>query len=367
MFHLDHEPQQWDEMYGQDLNVSKAKSWVSNNSHPSFIYIEGPTGCGKTAFSKLLIKATHCLNREDGESDPCGKCEVCRTDPISSGPEANVVWLTSSYSSDENAVSQQSLVKSAIAFANRGPIVTNDPDNEHREVLFVVFEEAHNIHKDLLQRVLAYGDLLDTSKGKVVFIFITMSPEEMPSMVRQALRQRGSTCFFPSPTVGQLEAYLMTVLKNRITVSTARILADYAEGSYRGALNAYKDCIEVNPDLNEALTHELFGLVTPEDRLYLWKEVIDGKGFSAIKTLVENHLRFTDRKKLIKQLLEDLDESLVKNECEPDDYFHAVKVLTTYLIHPELHPYQALAMLRGMKLINYQSYELRNGIRGNNA
>jgi DNA polymerase III delta prime subunit len=333
--HLDYEPKSWSEFYEykKDLNIQKAIIWRKKQVLPTFVYIEGASGSGKTVYAKALIRSFLCENYNLETGLVCGECKTCRADPANLNENSNVIWLSSSFNSNGNTT-QQSAIKDALQKAEQGPLVTYK-DSKRPEVLFLVFEEAQNIHKDLLQRVLAFGDIKNHITSRLCFIFITMSPEEMNPTVNKALRQRGSTCSFKQPSLVQLEDFLLKQFPD-VNKEVAKILAEESEGSYRGAINLYQDAKSVVTDLNPSVVSKLFQTLTFEERKPLWLALQGKETLDSLRYRIENLMYLSSPTKLIKQMQTDLDNQFIESKCEVSTYLEVTRLFTEYLINPSL-------------------------------
>lgn len=345
--HLEKEPKRWDEFYGfkEDFNIHRAKIWLQKDCLPTFLYLEGASGTGKTIFAKTLIRSFNCLQREDDEVEPCGTCSSCSSDPSETGTNNNVYWVKSSFNA---GATQQSTIKEALQFAEQGPVLK--PNSKRSEILFLVFEEAQNISKDLLQRVLAFGDVKNSITSKLCFIFITMSPEDMNTTVNKALRQRGSTCKFKRPSQEQLEDFLLTKYPDTPKES-AKLIASEAENSYRGLINTYLDAQSVDETLDPAIISRLFECLKKEDRVKLWRDLQNNITYNNLKKQLTDLFYFVSPIKLIRQMQEDLDLKMSEGACSEQDYLDITRLFTEYLLNQNiLNPINLLTQIKNRKL-----------------
>lgn len=323
-------PRFWHEVMYQPAIVTTMQNWLKRGDLPSFIFASGATGVGKTSTFKLLIQATHCLNRPEGSADNCGHCAVCKSDPQLSSGYANVVWVAaeSAKDADGKEVTYQRSIVEALHQADRGPISTGAP---HRDILFIVFEEAQLMPKDLMQRCLARADALNPYNSDVILVFLTMSAEEMPAKTRQAISQRGSILQFATPNQEQIAQLLIE--KFQLQPDAAKLLASTCHGSIRGAYSAYKDCL----DFADLVTAESIALklryATSEQRNLLWQAVIDKKSPAEFKQAVTGIINATDNQALVKLLQQDLDH---KYEVLGEQrWWAATRLLGQYLLNPK--------------------------------
>lgn len=346
-FAYDHRPKCWDEVMFQDVTKSVMQTWLRKNSFPNFLFMAGSTGVGKTSLTKLLIQTTHCVNRKDGEADNCGHCAVCDADPQLTSGYNNVVWVNAGNSKDTdgNEITYQQSIKDALSFSDRGP--TMDIHNAHKDILFIVFEEAHLMPKDLFQRALAKADTVNPYIGKVVYIFLTMSPEDIPSTARQAISQRGAILSLNSATTAQLNSFLRNKFPD-LDSEAAWFIAVSACNSLRGALNAYKDCLDYAEPITKASSAQRLRFLDQRSRSVLWKMLKDNTKRTVFSNRAESLLQESSPTNLAKVLLRDLDEGY--EELGEDVWWTACSILNEFLRKPDLLNLSVtLHNLRGLK------------------
>lgn len=308
-FPYEHRPRSWADVAYQPVVQTIMQSWLQRSMFPSFVFCQGPSGVGKSSTIKLLIQTTHCLNRPAHSVDPCGTCAVCQADPQLTTGYTNVIWVNAGASKDAEGeeITYERAIKDALARADNGPITTG-AGNRHRDILFVVFEEAHLMPKQYFQRCLAKADTVNPYATEVVYVFITMSPDDISSTARQAISQRGAILNFNAPTTAELAQLLLNKFDD-LTPGVAELIAAAAGNSIRGALSGYKDCLDYQQPITLQSAAQRLRFIDPSSRYQLWcllKDQTKGKSFH---TICESLLQGIEPRYLARALLQDLDES----------------------------------------------------------
>lgn len=344
-----HKPKSWDEVCFQPQIVKVMQSWLKANTFPNFIFMQGGSGTGKTCTASLLIQTTHCHNRSLNATENCGHCLACTSDPQLSSAHSNVIWVNAGAGKgvDGEDITYQQAIRDALSASDQGPVQTG---YLHRDILFVVFEEAHLMPSDLFQRCLAKADSQSPFTGDVVYIFLTMSPQEIKDTARQAISQRGAILDFQAPTTAELKDYLKSKFSD-LNNSTAQLIAEAAGNSVRGALSAYKTCLDFQEPITELSAAQVLRFLSSAERMALWNLIKSKSKAQPFTDLAESLLRKTSGENLAKLLLRDLDaEYELLGETT---WFTASMILTEFLRNPKtLNLSYALLSLRGLNWPN---------------
>jgi len=292
-------PQTWEQLRGPMWLPHLAKKWIAFDKLPRYLSVYGDSGSGKTTFTKLLIRSTLCLNRQPGQSDPCGHCAVCKTDPSMMSELSNVHWVSpapitgeSEYKAAQHAV--ESVFEAPFGYGSDGH-------------LFLVFEEAQQLRNDTLTKLLQFGDV-DCIGNHLTIILLSMSPDRIESDIRQAFRGRGQEIQLPKPSTRQLKEYLQENFPH-MPEESCDLISKYTQ-NYRDALSR----VEVAQHLDKKLRPEMVAIsiqqIPRQRRLEIWEKLANKFTKRAdLRTLIEDTAEQVDARALLNQMLQDAEEA----------------------------------------------------------
>ena len=174
---------------------------------PRSVYVEGPTGCGKTTLNTILAQYFTC-NHPTPEGDPCFKCESCKCFSVRGINHPDVLnWNGSAEGGVDSARSVISRIK-------------NYPMLGRHLVVFI--DEAQGLSTAAEKALLLD---LENPPAKTVFLVGSMEPEK----VSKAIKDRCLSIHLKHPTQAQLVGRLVRIaamLKTPISKEIAAAIAD---------------------------------------------------------------------------------------------------------------------------------------------
>ena len=212
-------PRKFDDVVGQSESVTMLKNAVATNNVRNAYLFHGNTGCGKTTNALILAAAVSCLNRKDGDYEPCGECEVCRD--IFSGKESAALQIVDCAANSKVEFMREFLPKQAI-----------QGDTKRRTI---ILDEVHAL-SSAAQATLYYG-LESQPTDNLIFVLCTTNPEKLESTVVN----RSVPVEFPPIGHDDLFGLVEKVLKDegardKVSDDNINSIVDASDGSARYAL-----------------------------------------------------------------------------------------------------------------------------------
>lgn len=318
---------------------------------PNLIFVTGTSGSGKGTWVRNLIRATHCLNRDDGQEGGCGYCESCRSDPRDSNELQNIVWVECGSRHGETDYKK---IQHAMSVAKAGPYPTGNP---HRDILYIVFDEAHLLSTDNLSSLLTISE---HNANDVKFVGITAEPEEIKPTVFKMLKSRGIHVQLPTPTPTQIANHLQFIIEkgyeglpDSVPEESIHLISQKAEGSYREAIQLLSQVYSYDPYCSPDIVASSIHTLTWGQRKYLWELLSNSKtSRQKLREAIQGVNQQVDSQTLARLLLEDLYNS---EACNEDHNFTAISLLTDWLRFPYLYDLKyALIQLKGLNCVDLE-------------
>ncbi len=112
----DYRPQNFAEVLGQNhIKITLQNEISANKLAQAFLFC-GPRAVGKTTLARVLAKTVNCLNRKEGEYEPCNKCANCLNTTL--GKNLDVVEIDAASNTGVDNVRENIISFSRLTPAN---------------------------------------------------------------------------------------------------------------------------------------------------------------------------------------------------------------------------------------------------------
>jgi DNA polymerase III delta prime subunit len=269
-----HRPRRFSEYKGGGWPLDLIKSLVANNRHSSQgglnpyrvgnILLYGASSCGKTTLAMLYARATLCPNREVGQYEPCGTCEVC------TGVDVTNIYHHTIVNPTESHPILEGFIKRATCF----PTYTTERVDQQRQ--FFIIDEFELATPSLASRLL---ESLEFSPDTTTWILCSMDIEKLRSnpQVYEAITSRCVEVPLQPPSPELIAAEL--VEKEGVEQEAALAIAQLTGGNFRRAWQVVTAISAIKPAVTvEDVYAHLSGGASKEARRTLWNVLARGNG-----------------------------------------------------------------------------------------
>lgn len=218
-------PRRIEDIKGQAQTTSVLKSQMQKGRLAGNYVFAGKYGCGKTTAARIVAMAMTC-EEPDGNGEPCGKCESCRS-IIDYGASINVMEV--------NAASNRGIdnIREIIE-----RIQTPPAGGAAKRV--VILDEAHMLTPEASNALLK---TLEEPPEWVSFILCTTEAERILPTIKSRCQ-----CFRFEPISEKVMAQTVTEVLDergiRYEEKVPKLLAHLAVGSFRDCLSSLEQCMD---------------------------------------------------------------------------------------------------------------------------
>ncbi|KAL5203854.1 hypothetical protein ABZP36_008725 [Zizania latifolia] len=240
-------PKLFNELVGQNFVVqSLNNAIIRERIAPAYLF-HGPRGTGKTSAARIFSSALSCI--AIGENKPCGVCMECTE--FFTGNGINLIEVDASNRKGINRI--RHLIENIPASATSS-----------RYKVFVV-DECHMVSSKVWS---AFMKFLNEPLPHVVFIFITIDPENLPRAVISRCQKYTFSKIKDIDIVCRLRKI---ALKENLDVELAALdlIALNSDGSLRDAETMLEQLSLLGKKITPSLVNDLVGVVSEEKLLDL--------------------------------------------------------------------------------------------------
>ncbi|KAB5574515.1 hypothetical protein DKX38_001709 [Salix brachista] len=244
-----YKPVFFSELIGQNIVVQSLTNAISRGRIAPVYLFQGPRGIGKTSAARIFASALNCTSAE--EIKPCGYCREC-SDFISG--KTRDLWEVDG--TDKKGIDNVRYLLKKIS--HRPPL-----GSSHYKVFLI--DECHLLPSKMW---LAFLKFLEEPPQRVVFIFVTTDPDNVPRTVQS----RCQKYLFNKIKDGDIVARLRKISKEEkldVELGALDLIALNADGSLRDAETMLDQLSLLGKKITTSLVNELVGVVSDEKLLEL--------------------------------------------------------------------------------------------------
>ena len=253
-------PIDFDNVYGQEEDVTVIKNAINNNMVSHAYLFCGPRGTGKTTNAKIIARMVNCEGLVDGK--PCGKCYNC------------VNFLNSNDIVEIDAASNNG-VDEIRELRDKVNLV---PSNAKYKVYII--DEVHMLTTQAFNALLK---TLEEPPAHVIFILATTEPHKIPLTITSRCQKFRFTKIDSKKIVDRLRE--ISKLENIVVDEDALYeIARISDGGMRDAINFLDQLVAYD---NKKITlddiYKVNGSVSYSDIYLLLKYIVDNDKIEIIK------------------------------------------------------------------------------------
>lgn len=239
-------PQNFKETYGQSYIKIILEHQLANDQMAHAYLFCGPRAVGKTTLARIMSKAVNCLDRKEGESEPCGQCEACKE--ILSGRALDIIEIDAASHTGVDNVREHIIANTRIS-----PV-------KLKKKVFII-DEVHMLSTAAFNALLK---TLEEPPANVVFILCTTEIHKVP----QTIISRCQRFDFKRISLNDMIKRLSVIVSKEgleIDKSILEAVARHADGHLRDAESLLGQLMNVG---GKKITEAEASLVIPRSNLY---------------------------------------------------------------------------------------------------
>jgi DNA polymerase-3 subunit gamma/tau len=283
-------PQSWSDLTGQNHIKVTLKNEIESDKISHAYLFTGPRGIGKTTTARLFAKAINCLNRKEGESEPCNKCDSCLELVI--GNDLDIMEIDAASHTGVDNVREN-----IIANARFTPV--------KRKFKVFIIDEVHMLSISAFNALLK---ILEEPPSHAIFILATTEVHKVPATIISRCQRFDFKKINIEELVNRL-SWICQQEKVRVSKNVLNSIARASEGSLRDAESLLGQVLSLG---DKEISEEEASLIIPASNYNLVLELLDDLIYKNIEKSIGLINRLVDEGVDLLQFTDDLLEFLRK-------------------------------------------------------
>lgn len=220
----------------------------------------GPRAVGKTSLARIIAKAINCLERKDGESEPCNKCSVCLE--INKNKGLDIFEIDAASHTGVDNIRENIISMAQVASAR------------YKYKVFII-DEVHMISTQAFNALLK---TLEEPPSRVVFILCTTEAHKIPLTIISRCQRFDFKKIGVSDIAEKLKKIALEE-KIKVDKKVLELIARQSGGHLRDAESLFSQVIAIaTSEEDKEITLDEASLVIPRSDLEEVLKIIDYLG-----------------------------------------------------------------------------------------
>ena len=281
---LKYRPSKFLELVGQEALVKTlTNSFLADRVAHAFL-LNGVRGVGKTSTARVIAKALNCINKRDGDVEPCSTCENCIS--IQTGRNVDVIEMDGASKTGVNDIRE--IIETVYYRAASSKFKV------------YIIDEVHMLSNAAFNALLK---TLEEPPEHVKFILATTEIQKIPLTVLSRVQRYD----LKRVNIADMMEHLENILKKEKIVpekTALKLICREAEGSLRDALSLLDQVlVNSNNSIESKTVNELIGKVSKISILELLTLILSGNTKETLKKVRELFQGSIGPDNLLKELL----------------------------------------------------------------
>ncbi|KAJ8754860.1 hypothetical protein K2173_015372 [Erythroxylum novogranatense] len=244
-----YKPVLFDELIGQSIVVQSLTNAIGKGRIAPVYLFQGPRGTGKTSTARIFASALNCMSTE--ETKPCGYCTECAD--FISGKTRDLLEV--------DGTNKKGIDKVRYILEK----ISKEPPSVSSHYKVFLIDECHLLPSKMW---LTFLKFLEEPPKRVVFIFITTDPDNVPRTVQSRCQKYLFNKIKDADIVMRLRK--ISAEENLdVELDALDLIALNADGSLRDAETMLDQLSLLGKRITTSLVNELVGIVSDEKLLEL--------------------------------------------------------------------------------------------------